>query len=909
MTTSAGPATDVDARGFVPVDVLLADGSPARVRAVEAGDRDDLVALHERASDESVYRRFFSLNRPVATAFVDTLCRTSETVWSLVVVRSERLVGLASAARGEGASAEIAVFVDEDLHGLGIGTLLVERLAGWSHDRGVDTFTAEVLTENLPMLRVFHDAGFELTEQRESGVVTIAMDLSPNARWRSVSDERERRAERRSLAPLFEPASIAVLGVSRRRGGIGREVLENLRNGGYAGSVHALGKPGLWLPHVECVSRLEDLPRDLDMVVVALPSHAVEEAVRTVARRGARTCVVLTSGLGETGEAGRDTEARIAATARAHGMRLVGPNCFGVVSHVRGQQVDVTFGRTVSLPGTLAIGSQSGGVGVALLEAAAARGTGLACFVSMGNKADVSGNDLVEAWADDPAVSAAALYLESFQDPRKFARVAAAFSRRKPLLAVFGGSSAAGTRAGASHTAAHATPARAVQALFRAAGVVEVDGVRDLVDTAALLTEQPLPRGPRLGIVGNAGGLGIISADAAHRSGLDVPALGGTVRAELARRVPGAAGTSNPVDLGAAATAQTFADALDVLLESGEVDAVLVVAAATAVTDLDAICSSTERVVGRLAEHTRTIPVLSVMSGAEHPPAAVATTRFATCESAVLALRHAVEYAAWRRRAREPLAVAPDLRPEQVGPAEVDAPSRWLSPAESSALLEGVGVRTARSRTVADVEHAARAGAELGYPVVAKTADASVVHKTEGRLVRPGLTGVAALAAAVTGIQAVTGEGSPVLVQEQVSGPELAVGLVRDARFGPLVMVSSGGVELDLWGDQEFLMPPLERDDVLRALQALRTWPLLDGFRGAAPVDVEAVVDLVHGVERLALERPDVLELDLNPVIVTAKGPVCVDAKVRRRSRAPRDLRPTASLPSPLSDSGAPSKP
>lgn len=872
----------VDALGtgvsFRPIFVLLADGTSARIRAAEPADHDEVLALHERASDESIYRRFFSVSRVSAQHFVEAVCSPTSTMRTLVAVRSGHLVGMASASVEAAEDAEVAFLVDESLHGVGIATALLEQLATWCRRIGVTRFVADVLTENTPMLRVFHDAGFSLHEDSAYGVVTLKMDLREGPESVAASDRRERQAERRSLSALFEPRTVAVLGVSRSLGKIGRQVLENIKRSGFSGRLFAVGRPGLEVPGTTCVSA-EDLPVGLDLAVVALPAAEAERAVGLLAQRGTRCCVVVTSGLGDDGEAGRAAELRMSAVAHEHGMRLVGPNCFGVISTLRGTRLNAAFGGPLPPTGSLAVGSQSGGVGLAILDAAGARDTGVACFVSMGNKADVSGNDLIAAWTDDPGVRAAALYLESFHDPRKFARLAATFSRRKPLLVVYGGSSVAGTRAGASHTAAQATPARALHALFHAAGVIAVDSVAELVDASALLTEQPLPRGPRLGIVGNAGGLGIIAADAAHRCGLDVPELGVTTQAALRQAVPGAPGTSNPVDLGAGASAVSFAGAVRQLLTSGEVDALLVSVAATALTDSQAIADAVEEAADSLD-----LPSMTVIP---HSDARTRrTTRFASSEAAVRALRHAVTYQAWLRTADAPMPVPAGQTGETASPGHDAGVDTWLDAEAADAMLSSVGIRSAPWHQLTSPDEAGSAAEAMGFPLVVKTAVPAIVHKTEDALVRMGLSDAGTLSAAVRDVQSRAGAGSPVLVQRQVTGPEIAVGAVRDPRFGPLVMVASGGVAIDLWADQTFLMPPLGRHDVRTALESLRTWPLLNGFRGSRRLDGEAVVDLVLAVGRLALERPDLVELDLNPVVVTEEGPVCVDAKIRIRRPA-----------------------
>jgi acyl-CoA synthetase (NDP forming)/RimJ/RimL family protein N-acetyltransferase len=881
--TTGGTATRADA--YSPRSVLLANGSRARIRASTTEDRAALLDLHRGASDTSIYLRFFSMNRSAGESFVDRVCTPSPTSWSLVAERAGRILGIATASVESPGSAEVALLVDEQLHGQGVGTVLLEQLAEWSWRRDVTTFVAEVLTANTAMLRVFHDAGFRFTEHRDHEVLSLTMDIRPSADSVAVADWRERTAERRSLAPLLEPASVCVVGVSRHRGGIGREVLENVLVGGYRGAVTAVGREGLDVPGVRCVSSLEQVPPHQDLAVVALPVDQLEQAVRDLGAQGTRSCVILTSGLGETSPEGRRCEERLAELARDCGMRVVGPNCFGVLSNLRDTRLNATFGRNGATPGVLAVGSQSGGVGVAVLEASRARGTGIACFVSLGNKLDVSGNDLLAAWADDPAVGAAALYLESFHDPRKFARVAAVFARQKPLLVAFGGTSTAGLRAGASHTAASATPTRALHAMFKTAGVVAVEGVEDLVDTAALLTEQPLPRGARLGILGNAGGLGILAADAAQRAGLAVPELSARTRGALSTAAPAAASTTNPVDLGAGAGPESYRAALDVLVSSGDVDAVLVQTASTAVTDVEKVGEAVAAVAAR-----SDVPVLTVASGERIFPGASAGTGFGSAEAAVRALARASAYALWRREntgdtgSQDAGPMAADGEPGGTAPARPGTRSTdegWLAAADAAALLRDAGGRIPAMTTVHTVEDAAAAAARIGFPVVVKAAAGEIVHKSDARLVRTGLHDTRDVRAAAGDLLAALGNGAALLVQAQVSGPELAIGLTRDERFGPLVMVASGGVNLDLWEDQAFLMPPLRRSEIREALHSLRTWPLLDGFRGAQRVNVEPVVDLVEAVGRLGSDHPEILGMDLNPVVCTTSGPVCVDVKVR----------------------------
>ena len=867
------PGQDV---GFGRTYVLLGDGSGAALRAVTEDDADEIAALYGRAGDDSVYRRFFTLSRSALPAYVASVVRPTEPSWTLVAERGGRLVGLATANRSAEGAAEVSFFIDDTMHGLGIATSLLWHLADWGRRLGLTRFDAEILAENGAMLRVFHDAGFQLTEQRNYGVVSLTMALTTPVEAIAAADARLRQAERRSLEPMLEPRSVAVLGVSRRPGSIGRAVVQNITDAGFGGSVFALGRSGLDVEGADCVTDISDLPRDLDLAVVALPWRQVRPALDQLAAQGTRACVILSSPPNGTPEA-RTDEQGMFALGRTHSMRIVGPNCLGLISNLRSTSLNASFGRACPPPGGLAIGTQSGGVGIAALDALTARNSGLACMVSLGNKADVSGNDLLAAWTDDDDIGVAGLYLESFLDPRTFARLAATFSRTKPLLVMFGGSSIAGTRAGASHTAANATPARALRALFRAAGVVEVVGVQDMVDTAALLTEQPLPAGPRVAIIGNAGGLGVMAADEAQRAGLEVPTLTPPTQAALVAALPGLPGATNPIDLGATSSPDSYATALSILLRSGEADAILVVTASTAVTDVGAIATAVESA----GWNATGIPLLGVTVG--ESAAAGPVTTYGTTASAIRSLANAWRYADWVNNGDRPAPILPPIRDHARHRSPDSDMGAWLDPSATATVLGSAGVPYVQSRLVRSLDELADATAVLGFPLVAKTGDPSIVHKTDLHLVHTGLRNIDEARVAVDAILDVQGAGTAVLLQRQESGPELAIGVVSDASFGPLVMVASGGVTLDLWGDQTFLMPPLTLAGVRDALSSLRIWPLLTGFRGSTPLDVDAVVAVVCTIGELALSRPDISELDLNPVIVTEAGPICVDARIRVR--------------------------
>ena len=859
--------------GSYEARAFLHDGTIVDIRSVTPSDRDELVRLHANASDESIRRRFFAVSRNWAKRYAERVTDENVPGTALVAVMRGSIVGLVSTAPLEAGTEDVALMVAETKHGLGIGTLLLDHMALAARGRSVTLFCAEVLTDNTPMLRVFRDAGFALSQHQDHGVVDVELDLYPTPTYQDRVDWRERQSEAASLRSLWEPESVAVIGMSRHRGGVGREVAENVIAGGYAGRLLAVARQPVDLPGVEVVSEVEELPEGLHLAVVAVPAAELPTVVQRLGERSTRVCVILTAGLAETGEAGVAAQRELARIARRHGMRLIGPNCFGVVSRIRGTRLDATFGTQRPAAGGIAIGSQSGGVGIELLERASDRDLGIASFVSLGNKVDVSGNDLLAAWTDDEAVQVGALYLESFGNPAKFVRLAATFSRTKPLLIVIGGKSEAGARAGGSHTAASATPARALQAMVRACGVVPVDDATELVDTAALLTEQPLSAGPRLAIIGNAGGLGVIAADQAHDEGLEVTALSDRSRERLVMACGELAGLGNPVDLGAAATPEGFRAGVGALIAEPSVDAVLVQVVATAVADVSTLVAAVDEAV----RADRRKPVALVVTGAHAPPAMGAATRFSSGAGGAACPRAACSYTEWKARDLATVRDASEHLPRV--PAPTERRPGWVESLDSARLMEGHGIRIVQQAIVESPADAVSEARTMGFPVVVKTAVPAVVHKVEDGLVKTQLADSTAVAEAATAVMGKV--PGPVLVQRQVKGPEIALGLVRDPGLGPLVMVASGGTLLSLWADQQFLLAPVDPTDARAALTALRTWPLLNGYRGETPVDVDALVDLIVRVGDFAVDRPDVAELDLNPVVLTADGPVCVDVKLR----------------------------
>ncbi len=638
MTAAAPPAASSPSG----VDAVTADGHIVRIRPVRPDDADGLAALYDRASSDTLYRRFFVHGRGGIPAEVARLTRLAATDHlALVAVQRDRVIGVASYEASSPARAEFALFVDDDAHGRGVGTLLLEHLTVWARRSGYAELYGEILPMNSPMLHVAADLGQPVRQAYEQGLVEVR--LSTAVSESDALDHRDMVAARHSLAPLLAPSTVAVVGAGRTPGGVGHAVLRAIVDGGYAGTLYAVNLTAEAVAGIPAYPSVSAVPSRPDLIVVAVPAARVRSVIDDAASVGVPAAVILSSGFGEVGEDGRRAQAELVTAARAAGMRLVGPNCLGILNTDPAVRLHATFAAPAA-PGGLAVASQSGAVGISLLEQLAHSALGVASFVSLGNKADVSGNDLLAYWYDDPAAHGIALYLESLGNPRRFARIARLVGRRKPVFAVKSGRTTAGSRAGASHTAAAAAPDATVDALFAQAGIIRCDGLRDLVDAARMLVDQPLPAGARVAVVGNAGGINVLCADAAETAGLVLPALPDDVAGSIRAAAPAAAAVANPVDLGAAATPEAMTAAITAV--APHVDAIVVAFGATMANDVSGIVAAVNSTVDAVP-----IPVAVVLMGVDGGPTVLGRRRapvFALPEDAIRALGHAVRYSRWR---------------------------------------------------------------------------------------------------------------------------------------------------------------------------------------------------------------------------------------------------------------------
>ncbi|WP_406211241.1 GNAT family N-acetyltransferase [Kitasatospora sp. NBC_01560] len=904
--------------------MLLRDGGTARIRPITPADAGRLVEFYEQVSDQSKYFRFFApyprlsdkdVRRFTHHDFVNRV--------GLAVVIRDRFIATVRYDRIDadgrpsetGTDAEVAFLVQDAHQGRGVASALLEHIAAVAQERGIRRFQAEVLPENRKMVKVFTDAGYTQHRSFADGVVHLEFDLEPTAASLAVMRAREHRAEARSVQRLLTPRSVAVLGVSRHPQTVGRALLRDLLAGFEAGGkdddrrVYAVNRnapPGTELDGVVVHRSILEIPGPVDLAVIAVPAAAVPAAVAECGAHGVQGLVVVTAGYAETGPEGRDRQRALIRQARAAGMRVVGPNAFGLISTDADRPLNASLAPVLPRRGGFGIFCQSGAIGVALLEAAHRRGLGVSSFASVGNRADVSGNDLLQYWAEDPATEVVLLYLESFGNPRKFTRIARRLATAKPIVVV----------KGARHTGSlppgHAVPPTAtglrdatVDALFEQAGVTRVETITELYDTGELLAQQPLPAGPRVAVVGNSDSLGLLTHDACLGAGLR---------------------PRTPVDLTTAATGENFRIALNVALDDPAVDAVIAVAIPPIGTGMWGVAaggrpagpddpelgSDDPEIAAALLEAGERARELGKPLMLTHLALTGLPSRlrpggipaYPAPERAVRALAHAVHYAQWRRRTAEAEETArvPELdRIDEAGAralveaalstrAAVAARTQpggariTLPDADAAALLAHYGIDVSPARPAPDEETAVRAAGALGYPVALKATAPHLRHRPDLGSVRLDLTGEPGLRRAHRELDVLLGGAAQAeLVVQRLAprGVDTVIGATVDPAVGAILSFGLAGAPAELLGDVAHRLVPATDQDVAGLIREVRAAPLLFGWRGAEAVDTAALEEVLLRVSRLVDDLPEVASVDLEPVVVAPHGLAILGARVR----------------------------
>ncbi|OIK04407.1 acyl-CoA synthetase [Streptomyces monashensis] len=914
--------------------MVLRDGGTARIRPITIDDADRLVSFYEQVSDESKYYRFFApyprlsakdVHRFTHHDFVDRVGLAATIGGEFIAtVRYDRIGADGLPASAPSDEAEVAFLVQDAQQGRGVASALLEHIAAVARERGIRRFAAEVLPANTKMIKVFTDAGYTQKRSFEDGVVRLEFDLEPTDRSLAVQRAREQRAEARSVRRLLAPGSVAVIGVGRAPGGVGRSVLDNIRDGGYGGLLHAVNQAFAEdrkeIDGVPAHRSVRDIDGPVDLAVIAVPADHVPAVVAECGEHGVQGLVVLSAGYAESGPDGRERQRALVRHARAYGMRLIGPNAFGIINTAPDVRLNASLAPEMPRPGRIGMFAQSGAIGIALLSRLHRRGggvtgvTGVSTFVSAGNRADVSGNDVLQYWYDDPETDVALMYLESIGNPRKFTRLARRTAAAKPLVVVQGVGSAPQGHAVRATRLPHAT----VSALLRQAGVLRVDTITELVDTGLLLARQPLPAGPRVTILGNSESLGVLAYDRCLAEGLR---------------------PSRPLDLTTGATAADFHRALGAALADETCDAVVVTAipaigegspgdaelaqalrsAAAAVPGkpvlvvhvelgglaeaLSAAASTAPQAVGKTPGTPGTEGAAPPFRPAERLPtdpaaSAQAIPAYPAAERAVRALAEAVKYGQWRREAAEPGKVPEYDDIDEKGAARLiggllaRGEGLTISAAETCELLGKYGIRVRQALPAPTADAAAEAARTLGYPVALKATAPHLRHRADLGGVRLDLADEEQLRRAYAELTELFGapeELRPVVQGMAPRGVDTVVRAVIDPAAGAVLSFGLAGAASQLLGDMAHRLIPVTDREATSLVRAIRTAPLLFGWRGSTPVDTPALEELLLRVSRLVDDHPEVVAVTLEPVVVAPHGVGVLGATVRLAPPPARD--------------------
>ena len=887
-------------------EVLLKDGSRILLRPIRRDDVERWLDFISRLSHRTKYLRFHSvpkLGREDAIRFCSV---DYDNAFAFVaeVLRDRRqdIIAIGRYYRiPHKTSAEVAFVIEDAYQGKGIGTKLMEWLANVARDNGITTFEASVLAENRGMMSVFKDYGFHVSSEREEDAYRITFPIARTKRVTRKEEERERIATVTSLRSLLYPRSVAVIGASREPGTIGQILFQCIMQNRFSGVVYPINPNAEAIMSVKTYPSVLDVPGDIDLALIAVPAPLVAKVTDECGRKGVRGIVVISDGFKERGGEGVQREQELRDIALGHGMRIVGPNCMGVINTDLAMNLNASFSLVYPPPGNVAFLSQSGALGLSILEYANNLNMGISTFVSVGNRADISSNDMLQYWEQDQATKVILLYLESFGNPRKFARIARRVSDIKPIIAVKGGSSTVGSRAASSHTGALATPQIASDALFHQAGIIRVNALEELFNVATLLSNQPVPRGNKVAIVTNGGGPGIIAADACEHHGLALPELSPEVIEALRSVSKRDIAFRNPLDLTAGATEEEFKGVLKILADDNSFDAILTIFIPPTIVDLKEAEEAVRQVAPLFQRKKKTL--LACFMGQRGFKTKLGTTgKCVPCypfpEEAVSALAKAAEYSDWLRRLKGSIPKIRGLKPERaqkiIDSALTSSPARplWLSAQEIADLLNCYGIRLAETAVATTADEAAATASRLGFPVAVKLASSTIVHKTDVGGVSLGLTSENEVEKAFTDMKtklAEMGRGTEmegVTVQRMVTGGiEAIVGVTQDPSFGPIIMFGLGGIYAELMKDVAVRLHPLTDVDARELVGSIKMVKLFEGFRGAPPSDIQSLEDLLLRLSALVEDIPQIAELDLNPVKVMerGKGYWVVDARIMVR--------------------------
>ncbi|MBN1374784.1 MAG: GNAT family N-acetyltransferase [Dehalococcoidia bacterium] len=875
--------------------VALKDGSSLHLRPIQMYDEEKLLALFSRMSKQTIYLRFHHVLTHMSKEEARRFCtvdyvNTFALVATLGEESEERIIAVGRYARQPGAEiAQIAFEVEDKYQGLGIGTHLLDQLAYIARDKGITSFEAEVLAENKDMMNVLINSGFTMNRQIEGSIYIGILDLSPTEIVEQKSFEREKITSIASLRAFLNPTSVAVIGASRSPNTIGNFVFRNLIKQDFKGVVYPVNPNADVIAAIKAYPSILDIPGDIDLAIICVPAETVQQIVEETARKGAKGIVVLSSGFADIGPEGMERQQKLLNTVRSHGMRMLGPNCMGMINTNPAINLNATFSATVPPAGNIAFATQSGALGSAILMYATSLNIGLSTFVSIGNRADISSNELMQYWEDDPDTDVVLLYLESFGNPRKFARIARSITTKKPVVAVTSNPIQDPERIIASQTGAMATDRAATEALYKQAGILRTDTLEDLFDTGSLLANQPLPRGNRVAILTNAGGPAILTAEACRARGLDLPSLSTDTITQLKSFLPPKAITSNPIDTSSEFTIEQYEEALKLLLNDENVDMVIVIF----IPPIPRLSDEFAAVIREVAPQYRKQgkPLVTSFLGLKGTRIELGSKdkgfvpSYTFPESMAGALSRALEFS---RRLKRPAGKIPEFADIDKEKADViinssieksGKSSVWLDADSILGLLECYGIKFVTLKLARSPSEAIAAAREIECPVAVKILSSNIPQRMEVNGVILDCRSEEEVAKAFTEISENMDsigrqpDMEGVIIQKMVQGGiEVIVGVTEHPAFGPLIMFGLGGVYAELFKDVTFSIHPVTDIDAHDMVRSVKAYQMLEGWRGSKRADIETIEEVILRISAMVENHPQILEMDLNPVKVLPEG-------------------------------------
>lgn len=876
------------------VAVPLKDGSLIALRDAKEDDSQSMADFLSELSRDSFRQRFFDGNQS-KEEIIESLVKVKDGELALVAVREQKIVGhvLLKQAPGKVPACRLYVVVSDSYTGKGIGTVLVRAAVEHAHDHGIEEIGATVLPDNTTLLSLIEKLGYPYRLNIGQGSIDVRFSTSSSEESRRIFEGMETVSARNAVSAFFNPHRIAVIGASNTKGSIGWQLFRNIVQGGFTGVVYPVNNKAESVQGIRSFKTVLECDSDIDEAIIAVPARFVGEVASQCISKGAKSLIVISSGFAETGtNEGISLQEELYDLCVSNGARLVGPNCMGLVNTDEKISLNAQFAPLSVHEGNIGFFSQSGALGIAVISEMNSLGLGLSQFISAGNKADISGNDLLEYWEQEPGTSVILMYMESFGNPRKFASISRRVSKTKPIVVVKSGRSRAGSRAAMSHTGSIVSGSDiTVDTLFEQSGIIRAETLGEMFDIASILSTQPLPSGHGVAIVTNAGGAGILTADACELAGLDVVSFSEEVANKLQSSLAAFSSTHNPVDMTAEATPQDYYNTISTVCRDPSVGSVIVIF----IPPTDVGAGDVAAQILKAANENPSKTVISVFIASRGIPDILVSDKrripsFHFPEEAVNALAKVVKYASWLKKPEGHYPPVPGGRIDQAAATVSEALAdgrEWLNNGEIRSLLSAYGVTISDYAECRQPSECAEAAARFGGKVALKIISPDVVHKTDAGGVKLNLAADQVEAEAVKMKAVMEAEGKRVegfLVQPMAAqGVEMFVGVTTDGTFGPVVACGYGGVSVELFKDVAIRLPPISREDAREMITCLKSYPLLNGFRGAPVRDADTLADIVVRIGALVRDIPEILEMDLNPVIVHDKGNGCtiVDARIR----------------------------